>query len=106
MKPSTTTLSREHIPARASADHQSGEVSNPFTWAKVHARMMQLKKRLPEPWDEILPIASVNDTKIISRLLLAVGVIPLGLCAIPILIVLLVHSISGSQRKNKKGGRK
>lgn len=100
MKP-TTTLSREHIPVTASTAHQPGELSSPFTWAKVHARMMQLKKRLPEPWDELLPVSSVNDTKIIARLLLAVSVplLGLGLCAIPIVIALYVHSLFSSKRK-------
>lgn len=104
MKPSSTTLSRDNIPVTASTAHQAHEVSNPFTWAKVHARIIQLKSRLPEPWDEILPTASERDTKIIFRLLV-VGIAPLfGLCAIPILIVLLVRSMIGSGDKAKKGG--
>jgi len=83
---------------------ENASVDNPFTWAKVHARMLRIRRRLPEPWNEILPVETVNDTKITCRLLLAVSVLllGLGLCATPILIVLYVRSLYHS----KKGGHR
>lgn len=90
------SLSREKI-----------QVSNPFTWAKVHALALKLRGKLPEVWQDILPVTTVEDLKITLSLLMAIGalLLPYAAC-LPILATLAYTSYSWKEPKNKKGGLK
>ena len=39
------------------------EVSNIFSWRSFLSLVLKLKKRLPAPWDECIPVNSVQDLK-------------------------------------------
>ena len=81
------------------------QVSNPFTWAKVHALALKLRGKLPEPWQDLLPVATVKDLKISLSLLMAFGAILLPfVVSLPILATLAYSSYSWNT-KDKKGGR-
>lgn len=90
-----------------SCKQEKVQVSNPFTWAKVHALALKLRNRLPEPWQEILPVTTVKDLKITLFLLTAIGalLLPYVVC-LPILATLAYISYSWKEPKNKKGGLK
>lgn len=84
----------------------SVKLSNPFTWAKVHALVLKLRGKLPEPWKEVLPVETVKDLQITLSLLTAVGVLLLPfVVSLPILATLAYSSYSWI-RKEEKGGRK
>lgn len=62
MRKSVTTLQ----PKKA----QFVEVSNIFSWNNLLSLVLNLKKRLPAPWDECIPVSSVQDLKICVKLFL------------------------------------
>lgn len=39
------------------------EVSNIFSWNSLLTLVLNLKKKLPAPWDECIPVNSVQDLK-------------------------------------------
>ncbi len=81
------------------------QVSNPFTWAKVHALALKLRGKLPEPWKEILPVATEKDLKITLCLLAVFGAVLLPcVVSLPILATLAYSSYSWNT-KDEKGGR-
>ena len=81
------------------------QVSNPFTWAKAHALVLKLRNRLPEVWQDVLPVETVKDLKISLSLLAAVGAIFLPfVVSLPILATLAYSSYSWFQ-EGEKGGR-
>ena len=52
----TTTTGTVRVPA-------SVKVGAIFSWATLYALVMNLKKRLPEPWQDVIPVESVEDLK-------------------------------------------
>lgn len=83
------------------------QVSNPFTWAKVHALALNLRNCLPEEWQDLLPVTCVKDLKITLSLLACIGalLLPYFVC-LPILATLAYFSYSWHTPKSKEGGRK
>lgn len=90
-----------------SLSREKVQVSNSFTWAKVHAQVLKLRSKLPEVWQDILLVATVKDLKITLSLLTAIGalLLPYVVC-LPILATLAYTSYSWKEPKNKKGGLK
>ncbi|WP_147381191.1 hypothetical protein [Parabacteroides sp. AM08-6] len=86
----------------SSRSREKVQVSNPFTWAKVHALVLKFRKRLPEPWQEILPVENVKDLKITLSLLTVFGALMLPFVVSFPIIVRIAYS---SFHWNKKGGR-
>lgn len=41
-----------------------------FSWAMLFALIMNLKKRLPEPWKDVIPVEKVEDVKMCILLIL------------------------------------
>lgn len=83
----------------------SVKVSNPFTWAKVHALALKLRGKLPEPWKEILPVETVKDLKITLSLLTVFGALLLpSVVSFPIIAGIAYSSYSWNT-KDEKGGR-
>lgn len=41
-----------------------------FSWAMLFALVINLKKRLPEPWQDVIPVEKVEDVKICILLIL------------------------------------
>ena len=81
------------------------QVSNPFTWAKVHALVLKLRNLLPEVWQEVLPVKSVKDLKITLSLLTAAGALLLPfVVSLPIIATLAYFSYSWFP-VSKKGGK-
>lgn len=85
-------------------DSRRIQVSNPFTWAKVHALALKLRGKLPAEWQDLLPVSTVKDLKITLSLLTAIGalLLPFVVC-LPILATLAYLSYSWKTLKNKKG---
>ena len=41
----------------------------PFTWAILYAIVSNLRNRLPEPWQDVIPIENVDDLKMAVKLI-------------------------------------
>ena len=41
-----------------------------FSWAMLFALVINLKKRLPEPWQDVIPVEKVEDVKMCILLIL------------------------------------
>lgn len=76
------------------------QVSNPFTWAKVHAQALKLRGKLPEPWKDLFPVETVKDLKITLSLLAVFGALMLPFAVSFPIIALIAYS---SYSWNKKG---
>lgn len=48
----------------------SVKVGTIFSWATLFALVMNLKKRLPEPWQDVIPVEKVEDVKMCILLIL------------------------------------
>lgn len=48
----------------------SVKVGTIFSWATLFALVMNLKKRLPEPWKDVIPVEKVEDVKMCVLLIL------------------------------------
>lgn len=87
-------------------DSRRIQVSNPFTWAKVHALALKLRNRLSEPWQDLLPVTTQKDLKITLSLLMAIGALLLPfVVSFPIIATLAYFSYSWKTFKNKKGSQ-
>lgn len=47
----------------------SVKVGTIFSWATLFAIVMNLKNRLPEPWQDVIPVNNVDDLKTSVRLI-------------------------------------
>lgn len=68
MKQTTTAAGTTTVPASVKA----GTI---FSWSTLFAIVITLKNRLPEPWQDVIPVKNVNDLKMavkLSAILLAV----------------------------------
>ena len=81
------------------------QVSNPFTWAKVHALALKLRGKLPEPWKDLLPVATEKDLKITLCLLTVFGALTLPFAVSFPIIALIAYSSYFWNTKDEKGGR-
>ena len=61
MKQTTTAAGTTTVPVSVKA----GTV---FSWATLFAIVMNLKNRLPEPWQDVIPIETVDDLKTVAKL--------------------------------------
>ena len=61
MKQTTTAAGTTTVPASVKA----GTV---FSWQTVLAVVLNLKNRLPEPWQDVIPIENVADLKMVIKL--------------------------------------
>ena len=59
----TTTAAGTPVPA-------SVKLGTILSWAMLFALVMNLKKRLPEPWKDVIPVEKVEDVKICVLLIL------------------------------------
>ncbi len=59
----TTTAGTVRVPA-------SVKVGTIFSWATLFAVVMNLKKRLPEPWKDVIPVEKVEDVKMCILLII------------------------------------
>ena len=59
----TTTAAGTPVPA-------SVKLGTIFSWAMLFALIMNLKKRLPEPWKDVIPVEKVEDVKMCILLIL------------------------------------
>lgn len=48
----------------------SVKVGTIFSWATLFALVMNLKKHLPEPWKDVIPVEKVEDVKMCILLIL------------------------------------
>lgn len=56
--------------ARTTSAPVSVKVGTIFSWATLFALVMNLKKRLPEPWKDVIPVEKVEDVKMCVLLIL------------------------------------
>ena len=78
-------------------------VSNPFTWAKVHAQALKLRAKLPAEFHDALQIDTLKDFKISLALLTVLFATMLPwFVSIPIIAPIAYSSYSWST----KGGTK
>lgn len=56
--------------ARTTSVPASVKVGTIFSWAMLFALIMNLKKRLPEPWKDVIPVEKVEDVKMCILLIL------------------------------------
>lgn len=61
MKQTTTAAGTTTVPVSVKA----GTI---FSWATLFAVVMNLKKRLPKPWRDVIPVENVNDLKTVVKL--------------------------------------
>nr|UWI09499.1 MAG: hypothetical protein [Bacteriophage sp.] len=59
----TTTAAGTPVPA-------SVKLGTILSWAMLFALIMNLKKRLPEPWKDVIPVEKVEDVKMCILLIL------------------------------------
>jgi len=59
----TTTAAGTPVPA-------SVKLVTILSWAMLFALIMNLKKRLPEPWKDVIPVEKVEDVKMCILLIL------------------------------------
>lgn len=105
MKPTTTSLLGSES-MQTTSSHETRKLSNPFTWAKVHARVVKLRERLPEAWRDLIPVETVKDTKIVVALMTVFFALFLPfIVALPILVKLAVTSYSWTD-SIREGGEK
>ena len=50
----------------------SVKVGTIFSWATLFAIVMNLKKRLPEPWQDVIPVEKVDDVKMLILLVVTI----------------------------------
>ncbi len=88
---------------------RSASVSNPFSWAKVHAGALKLRAMLPAEFRDILPVESVKSLKITLSLLGAcIAAILAPSASLPIIALIAYgnrHLIISQKHTDKKGGR-
>lgn len=84
-------------------------VSNPFSWAKVHALALKLRAMLPAEFREILPVENVRSLKISLSLLAAcIATILPPAVSLPIIVMLAYgnrHLFTSTKPIKKKGGK-
>lgn len=61
MKQTTTAAGTTTVPASVKA----GTI---FSWSTLFAIVITLKNRLPEPWQDVIPVENVNDLKMVAKL--------------------------------------
>lgn len=61
MKQTTTAAGTTTVPASVKA----GTI---FSWSTLFAIVITLKNRLPEPWQDVIPVENVNDLKTVVKL--------------------------------------
>ena len=81
------------------------QVSNPFTWAKVHALALKLRGKLPKDLQDAVEVESVQDLKITLSLMVAFGALLLPFAVSFPIIATLAYSSYSWKMKNEKGGR-
>ena len=59
----------------------SVKVGTIFSWATLFAVVMNLKKRLPEPWKDVIPVEKVEDVKV---------------CILLIIVMISVFALAGA----------
>ena len=60
---------------QATLSHETGI----FSWQTVLAVVLNLKNRLPEPWQDVIPIENVADLKMVIKLFtILLGVFLMG----------------------------
>lgn len=83
MKQVTATAGTVRVPV-------SVKVGTIFSWATLFAIVMNLKKRLPEPWQDIIPVEKVEDVKV---------------CVLLIIVMISVFALAGSYDVITEGGK-
>lgn len=56
--------------ARTTSVPVSVKVGTIFSWATLFALVIKLKKHLPEPWQDVIPVEKVEDVKMCILLIL------------------------------------
>lgn len=79
----TTTAGTVRVPV-------SVKVGIIFSWATLFAVVMNLKKRLPEPWKDVIPVEKEEDVK---------------MCILLIICFFFVFALAGAYDVITEGGK-